>query len=280
MRFRQPPVAPAIQTVMPFNPLTGQYAGLAPGPDLPRVTMMRVKSIEQNYLECEGWDPDQHAYVSSVYVAKPYHLRETPVTGIRYPDYTLEIEEGDEVGTRTVTKKESESDPGTESEETVTPPYYVGDLIVAAKMAGMLGEAAGVQCCHESGDLEGFVATPEEATFPTEYGIFGMTDDEDRPILWQDLNIAGRVWAVPTTPYDRCTCQMKGTSGSGSKTTCTADNVKTIKGASPLEDPTDMTEELTVYNKHGWDFDDDAAADIEYNYTAARWEIYQVDCPA
>ena len=73
---------------------------------------------------------------------------------------------------------------------------------------------------------------------------------------------------------------MKGVIGSGSKVNCTVDNVQIIKGASPLDDPTDTAEELSVFNKHGYDFDNNGAADIEWNVTADRWEIYQIDCQA
>ncbi|MCK4415504.1 MAG: hypothetical protein KAY32_18355 [Candidatus Eisenbacteria sp.] len=83
----------------------------------------------------------------------------------------------------------------------------------------------------------------------------------------------------PSETYIRCTCLMKGTGGSGSKGDCTADNVKIIMGTSPLDDPDDAAEELTVLNKHGYDFDDNGAADIEWNATRVCWEIYQIDCP-
>jgi len=103
------------------------------------------------------------------------------------------------------------------------------------------------------------------------------------PVGHAAWGVAGRdkygVWClVKAFAYDRCTAVMKGTGGSGSKTTCTVDNVAPINGPSPLDDPTDATEELTVYNKHGWDYDDNGAADIEYNHSYPRWEKYQVDC--
>jgi len=78
--------------------------------------------------------------------------------------------------------------------------------------------------------------------------------------------------------YDRCTCFLKGALSGGA--TATVDNVLVIHGTSPLADPTDTTEELTVYNTHAWDGDDNALCRIEWNRTTEHWEFYQVTCPA
>ena len=78
--------------------------------------------------------------------------------------------------------------------------------------------------------------------------------------------------------YDRCTCLLKGAiSGTGTKT---VDNVAVIRGTSPLSDPTDTAEELSVENTLAWDGDDDGKAMIEYNATEDNWQFYQVECPA
>ncbi len=101
-------------------------------------------------------------------------------------------------------------------------------------------------------------------------------------ILWKESG-TGLLWAVirigGLPGYDRCTCLLKGALDSGDSTT-TVDNVKIIRGTSPLSDPTSTSEELTVYNTHSWDGDDNALARIEWNVTEERWEFYQVTCPA
>ncbi len=103
-------------------------------------------------------------------------------------------------------------------------------------------------------------------------------------ILWKESG-AGIVWAVVRVgntagEYDRCKGLLKGALDSGDSTT-TVDNVTVIRGTSPLDDPTDTTEELTVSNAdHEWDGDDNAVCRFEWNQTAERWEFYQITCPA
>ncbi len=79
--------------------------------------------------------------------------------------------------------------------------------------------------------------------------------------------------------FDRCNAVLKGgISGSGNKT---VDAVVATRGASPLTDPTDATEELTVSNNlFEFDGDDDGTCKIEYNLDSGEWEFYQVKCPA
>ncbi len=75
---------------------------------------------------------------------------------------------------------------------------------------------------------------------------------------------------------DRCTCLLKGAMAT-SDTTKTVDNVAPICGASPVAN---SSEELTVYNTHAWEGDDNALGRIEWNRTTGHWEFYQVTCPA
>ena len=79
--------------------------------------------------------------------------------------------------------------------------------------------------------------------------------------------------------FDRCNALLKGALASGNGTT-TVDNVVATRGVSPLDDPTDMAEELTVDNFFAWDGDDNARCKIEYNEDDDTWELYQVKCPA
>jgi len=81
--------------------------------------------------------------------------------------------------------------------------------------------------------------------------------------------------------FDRCTAKIDDAGGmETTDSTIAVDNVAVIRGVSPLDDPTDTSEELTVYNVHAWEADDDADCRIEWNQTTEHWEIYNVTCPA
>ncbi len=176
------PVAPHFRVPPPFNPLTGERKFLQQPPDLPRVTTMRVKEIYDDYLVCEGWDPDMHAYYKDHLVAKPMALRKNPVDLIVFPD-TFEKPAGQAIVDQT------------------DPPYFVGELIVAAKMMGITGGAVGVPTVDDDGKLLG----PADETAPEEMPMEGMTASaggsgesgtlgDGYPIYWLDLNVTGRTW--------------------------------------------------------------------------------------
>lgn len=84
----------------------------------------------------------------------------------------------------------------------------------------------------------------------------------------------------------RCNCLVKMTGGLAGEASFTVDNVvATDGGISPLTDPTDTAEELTVDNSmFVWSADDNAPCKIEWNAAAlsgaGQWEAYQVKCPA
>lgn len=89
---------------------------------------------------------------------------------------------------------------------------------------------------------------------------------------------AGAWWVVQTgLGYDRCKAVVKGAFTSANST-FTVDNVVATRGTSPLDDPEDMTEELTAQNTFGWDGDDDATVFIEWDQDAEQWVAYQVEC--
>lgn len=100
-------------------------------------------------------------------------------------------------------------------------------------------------------------------------------------ILWKPEGY-GTKWAIvcigfANFGYDRCNAVLKGAiSGSGLKT---VDAVVATRGDSPLDDPDDTTEELSVSNDlFEWEGDDDANCKIEYNHADQQWEFYQVEC--
>lgn len=102
----------------------------------------------------------------------------------------------------------------------------------------------------------------------------------DRVLVWFNPQSRRQEIIVPAAqPLDRCKAILKGAiSGSGDKT---VDNVVATRGPSPLTDPTDSAEELTVNNDE-FEFagDDNGSCKIEYNHADNAWEFYQVECPA
>jgi len=190
-----------------FNPNTGQFLPLATPPDLPRMSVMRVREIHEDYLLCEGWDPDLHGYVREVFVAKPPLLRAgvsrpgfyEPAKTIRFPDRVETVSapaEGEsDTQFRRVTFKNSIDDPqpsGGESQR-VSPKYFVGELIVAAKMKTLVGDTA----VYAPVTVAGVVMTPSESTAPDGWPMKPLPDTGGAHIYWQDLNIAGRRWDSP-----------------------------------------------------------------------------------
>ena len=120
----------------------------------------------------------------------------------------------------------------------------------------------GERTVHET-DEELVVYNVEEQDVPGE--IFVKTTLSPNGTRYVDRGIG----------FDRCNAILKGAmTGSGS---FTVDNVVETRGHSPVES---SSEELTVFNYHLHDGDDNGLCKIEYNYPESRWEFYQVDCPA
>ncbi len=184
------PVAPHFRVPPPYNPLTGTYQPLQQQPSLARMATMRVKEIHDDYLVCEGWDPDNHAYYNEHLVAKPMALRAHPVESIEFPDG-------------------SEKETGEAILDQIDPPYFVGELIVAGKMVGITGGAVGVPVVDSEGKLLG----PEDQALPDGMPMEGMAVDagvpgksgtlgDGYPIYWIDLNVAGRTWGSGLQPLE------------------------------------------------------------------------------
>lgn len=102
-------------------------------------------------------------------------------------------------------------------------------------------------------------------------------------ILWKESG-TGTKWCVVRVGGGdsgdvRCTCLLKGALLTSAET-ATVDNVQVICGTSPLDDPDSASEEMTIYNTHDWEGDDEGLARFEWNKTTEHWEFYQVTCPA
>ena len=72
---------PLNKTVMPFNPATGKFTGLAPE-RVRGIGMMQVIEADthDNYVVCRGYDPEDKLFYLSIPVAKPYGERGTTGT--------------------------------------------------------------------------------------------------------------------------------------------------------------------------------------------------------
>lgn len=88
----------------------------------------------------------------------------------------------------------------------------------------------------------------------------------------------GKGHASPQCVYDRIYGMATG-AFSDSDLTISIDNVKILRGANPLDDPTSTTETVTGHNVTGFSGDDDAIVKLEWNITEGRWEIYDTPCP-
>lgn len=82
-------------------------------------------------------------------------------------------------------------------------------------------------------------------------------------------------WWYSRFGSDRCTCKLKGALAT-SDTYCTVDNVAPICGANPVSAASD---ELTAWNIHQFEGEDNADGRIEWNRTTSQWELYQLTCP-
>lgn len=114
-----------------------------------------VKAVHNDYLECVFYAPATEAEGATVLVAKPWPLRVTPFDG-----ETIDIGGGDSysyVYSGMYERTRTDQD-GNEKTETFNPPYFLNDQILIAK------------------------------TFPF------VLDGDNIPIIWEDLNSAGRNW--------------------------------------------------------------------------------------
>jgi hypothetical protein len=220
-------VAPGFRLPPPYNPLAGQHKGLAQPTDPSRITTMRVKEIHDDYLVCEGWDPDNHVYHLDHKVAKPMALRRNPVKTIELPD-------------------ESEVEVGEAVYDQVWPPYFVGELIVAAKMMGVVGGAVAKPVVSEAeGEGEGGrLLTPADQTLPEGMPYEGMAVDsggetvaigEGYPVFWIDLNVAGRTFREAIKLFELKTALTPGS---------TADAYPLDDEGDPITDDADVVFEV------------------------------------
>jgi len=200
---RRRAAAPAFRTQVPSlygTPIPPQTAGPSSIGVLPQhawMSVFRVKTVYNEYLECEGWNPWIHGYQMDVNVARPFDLRDAEhddgagevVEKVRWPD--LANPGGPDIE-HTIEKVQHQLRTVDGAIEEIYPPYYNGCLIVAARMSGKLGDTV----TSQRTDDDGLSQTVAEMPVPDEYPYKQLYDAQGRPIFWQDMNVAGRHWTV------------------------------------------------------------------------------------
>lgn len=114
-------------------------------------------------------------------------------------------------------------------------------------------------------------ATVTSSNFKLQSAAFGPVE-----LVYQPSGTSSTAACLVRLPTRWSTTRYKGlmqgalSSGDASKT---VDNLEAIDGIGGETS-------LTAYNTHGWAADDNAEVRIEYVASDARWEMYQVTCPA
>lgn len=263
----------------PHNPITGKRNPQGPpAPDLTRLATMQVVSLEDDYLVCTGLDPETGKVMNDVLVAKPYLLQKTPWDGrwLKTPEddarnYTDSQFAYSSAVTRATRQWEGGSIPDNYVTETIEPPYFVGDIIVAAKPMTRLGETPGMPDPDDPAQSQ---PTNEEEELARNMIIMTNGEDEDsedfRHIAWMDINVAGRRWTSRVTICRATLINILDTADE----TATVNAVLSFTGAQPTDN---ASEQLTVYNFLGlWT---DATSDpclIMWNEKGRTWALLAV----
>ena len=168
----------------PLNPITGERESQAVKVPVPELSVMRVTSIGDNHLVCDGWDQIRTTWTPGLLVAKPVLLRLDPEADIRYPTATATIANISS-GSRDVLLEGSGGD-DLQQREFIDPPYFIGELLLAIKIEGYLGQSAPVPIVSggnwaTSSEIGGEVPV---ATM----SVGGVT------VLWEDINRGAKRW--------------------------------------------------------------------------------------
>ena len=119
------------------------------------VIFAQVVAAYGDYLECTYYDPVADVAGATVYIAKPFMLRQTPFDG-----ETITYLDGSSITYAYTTQRERAADDGVDSEtQVMTPDYYVGEVIRATR------------------------------------GNTGVVDGDTKRLGWEDMNTCGRFWA-------------------------------------------------------------------------------------
>lgn len=123
-----------------------------------RVLFAQVVSAQDDYVTCYAYNPVAAATYGTVYIAKPWYLRKTPINGQTLtflPSTTIEFTY------TSATRRYAENTSSGDAEyQVLTPPYIVGEIL--------------------------------RVTGPNPTGVL---DGSGNPILYEDMNVSGRTWA-------------------------------------------------------------------------------------
>lgn len=169
----------------PLNPITGERATQALKTPIPELSIMRVTLIGDNYIRCDGWDQIRTTWTPGLLVAKPPLLRLDPEADIRYPTATATVA-NISAGSRDVLLEANTGGDDIQQREFIDPPYFLGELLLAFKVEGYLGQSAPVPIVSS-----GNWATSSEigGDVPVDtMSVGGVT------VLWQDMNVGAKRW--------------------------------------------------------------------------------------
>jgi hypothetical protein len=218
---RRNTATPGFRYPLPHDARTGANVPLnPPDPRSDRVGVFCVIEVHDDYLICEGLDPNAGSTVAEKYlhrvaIAKPWLLQKTPFDGKR-----IEFEDRFETyaytghDVRTVTVEMKEEEPETEPD-----PYQATEEPETTEREEQLSMQ--YYACAHCTDFEHNHNEPRETTSePTVLDIItamrvmtitsdgnylldntGMTyydEGQERPIEWIDLNSGGRHWTTPS----------------------------------------------------------------------------------
>jgi len=272
IRKRRSP-APAFRVPAPFNPTQGVHAPLGRNIDLTRVAMMQVLEDRGDYLLCRGYDPEAEVFLNQVSVAKPLVLQTTPWDAKTYTidgkeaEFTYNEPEDDGLTiSRTIEYSWNDGEAHSHTvEQTMSYPYFVGDILAAVKPKTKLGETPGVF------DLDLY----EEDMELTDLEVEIMCDEDEKPIAWMDLNVAGRGWSRPTDAIRRfeLTANLSiGDTTTARKLEWDGDSFEVVGDEFDVYDPFSMFLQACKPK------DEDGARGYarQYPEDAERWEIIEL----
>jgi hypothetical protein len=141
-------------------------------------TRFEILDTRYDYLVCKRAD-DTNDPPAKYLVAKPWDLRKSPFHEQTINDFTYEYTGSGEIVGDDAQERTSD-DGATVETQKVTPPYFTGALILAAR-----GVSNGL----------GLTVT-DVVEIPAEDGTGATTAEVEKQVEWIDLNTAGRAWAV------------------------------------------------------------------------------------
>ena len=160
------------------------------------IATARIVEIYEDNLICELYDTEYHRYILEIPVAVPVELRQTPVNQNVFSDHVRTYAYSSVTERTVYYTTTGNSTPYLTREETLEPPYYVGELIQVSRSCSAHGLNVENQTTTDGYAVDGISVTTREAK-PSE-DLDPMTAmprvGQDPYLIWEDINAAGRRW--------------------------------------------------------------------------------------